>query len=146
MDERLLIRTTSAVSGRTAVVSEEDDSVWLYLTAPGSNRPERDCWLFNKPSAPSEPDMAIYRARSAPPPAPARFIVPAGVREPPDERRWTFAWSPAGDAVVVAVDGLPIGFASMGESRGLSRFLARSGPWGAAWDEGIVGTALNRGG
>jgi hypothetical protein len=146
MSEPLLLKSTSAVSGRTAVVFEEEDSVWLYLTAPGSGRRERACWLFNKPSAPPDPEMAIYRAQSAPPPAPASYIIPGGVREPAAAERWIFTWSRSGDAVVAAVDGLPLGFASISEKRGVSRYVARSGPWGSEWDEDLVAAALEGGG
>jgi hypothetical protein len=65
MREKLYVTHTSPASGRRAKFSEEVDSVWL-LTVSGSGRPERDCWLFNTPSAPAEPDMEVYRARSSP--------------------------------------------------------------------------------
>jgi hypothetical protein len=142
----LLLKYTCTASGRTAVVSEDEDSVWLYLTAPGSGRRERDCWLFNKPSAPPDPDMSTYRAQSAPPPAPASEILPGGVQEPAAPERWSFTWSARGDAVVVSVDGLPIGFSSMKQRRGLLRYLAQSGPWGETWDEGLVAEAIGEGG
>jgi hypothetical protein len=145
MVESHLLTSRSSSSRRTAIVCEEEDSVWLYLTAPDSETPERDCWLLNKPSASPNPDMEAYRARSAPPPAPARFISPEGVRELPPRDRWTFRWSEAGDAVLVAVDGRPIGFVGLAYPRGISRYVVRDTPWGSTWNEEAVIAAIEGG-
>src|SRR5262249_34156597 len=100
MTEPFLSTNTSDVSGRTAIVAEEMDSFWLYLTGRASPRIECDCWLFNTPAAPADPDMETYRARSAPPPAPVDFITAEGVRQLPAAERWSFRWSDSGEAVL----------------------------------------------
>ena len=138
MPEPLFLTSRSAASNRAAIVAEDGDSVWLYLTGPGSTRPERDCWLLNTPSAASEPDPERYRSEGLPPPAPAEIIDPKGVQKAPEPKRWNFLWSPNGDAVAVAVDDIVIGVVAVAEARGFSRHLLRSGPWGNAWDPDVV--------
>jgi hypothetical protein len=134
-DDALLLEFDSEASGRTAVIADEGDSVWLYLTDSEQPEIERDCWLFNTPSAPAEPDPADYEARSAPPPAPAHFISAEGKRTLPEEGSFRVRWSADGHSVAVLLDGAPLGVATMTEERGLSRYLLEAGAWGRPWDE-----------
>jgi hypothetical protein len=135
MTEPLLLSYFSDVSKRTAIVADEGDSVWLYLTEPETQRPERDCWLLNTTTAPASPDFARYREQGQPPPAPASIIDPDGVRTTPAPDRWSVRWSTDGEAVAVALDGNPIGFVRSSEQRGCARFLLRASPWGSPWDQ-----------
>jgi len=126
------------VSGRMAIISDEGDSVWLYLTTVDTLDIEEDCWLFNKPSAPAEPEVERYRSQSVPPPAPARFVLEGGMRDCPQEEAFSVRWSADGKAVMVALGGLDIGIAAAGAQAGISRHLKESGPWGRPWDEAAV--------
>ena len=134
--EQLFLTDANHQSGRTAVVTEEADSVWLYLTAPGQQRPERDCWLLNTPDAPSRPLPHLYRERQSPPPAPADFTLPGAVQTVPTADRWSFVWSDDGMSVAALLDDEPIGVASGARPRGLARFIkAGAAPWAEPWDE-----------
>jgi hypothetical protein len=117
-----------------ALIADEGESTWLYLTAPGTQRIERDCWLFNTPTSPSSPDLALYAAQRRPPPAPRTLIDPGGVRATPSAERWSVRWSADGEAVAVAVDGEPIGFVRASDHRGFARFLREASAWGNPWD------------
>jgi hypothetical protein len=132
--EPLLLGIRSEVSQRTVVIADEGDSVWAYLTRPDSLRPERDCWLFNKPSAAASPDLDRYREASLPPPAPASAIDPAGVLDSPASARWSVRWSDDGDAAAIVCDGVDVGLLAAGEPRGMARHLRERGPWGLPWD------------
>jgi hypothetical protein len=137
-DDELLLEFDSEASGRTAVIADEGDSVWLYLTHPTEPEIERDCWLFNLPTAAAEPDPEMYAAQSAPPPAPARFITPEGTQQMPDAARIRVHWSQDGHSVAVLLDGVAIGVASIELEHGYSRYLREAGPWGLPWDEAGV--------
>jgi hypothetical protein len=128
----------SGVSGRAVIIADEGDSIWAYLTESGTIRPERDCWLFNKPTAANDPDLEQYRAASLPPPAPASVIDAAGVIDAPQAAHWSVRWSDDGTAAVVALDGVDIGVMAMAEPRGMSRHLREAGPWGRSWDAQFV--------
>lgn len=145
MGAPLLISFESHASGRKAVVAEERDSVWLYLTTPGALRPERDYWLLNTPHAPEAPDLAAYRGSAGPPPAPRADIEPSGVRESPSAERWEVRWADDGDAVIVLLDGLAIGLCAMSLDRGVTRFLRRPGAWGMPWDPAVVSAIISLG-
>ena len=137
-DESLWLEFDSEASGRSAIVEDMGDSVWLFLTPPGESGIERDCWLFNKPSAPAEPDLAKYESESLPPPAPASLVHAEGTREVPAEERWSARWSDDGNSVVVAVDGIDLGVASISEEHGMSRYLEQECGWGRPWDDAVL--------
>jgi hypothetical protein len=142
MVDELPLSFRSTVSGRHAIVSDEGDSIWLYLTSPGSTRPERDCWLLNKPSAAAEPHLPDYKTAGLPPPAPASIIDEAGVRELPSADRWSARWSSDGETVAIAVDGVEIGLATITEPRGIALYLTKTSPWGRPWDATLVARLL----
>src|SRR5262245_33655393 len=119
----------SKESGRTVIVAIEGDSVWAYLTQSGSLRIERDCWLFNTPTAAKDPDLEQYRAANLPPPTPATMVSEAGVLADPQTGRWDVRWSPTGDAAAIVVDGIDVGVLAVSEPRGMSRHLLEAGPW-----------------
>ena len=136
-----IIIATSEESGRTAVVREEVDSVWLYLSRPDEARPEVACWVLNTIDAPQAPDFAHYRSQSAPPPLPASQL--ADVLPDPDQGRWSLRWSPDGHAVSALLNERPIAFVIGGRPRGHARYV-KSGadPWALPWDENIFVTVF----
>ena len=142
MTSPLFVSERCQRSRRSAIVSEDGHSVWLYLTAPDAGAVERDCWLFNTPVATDRSDPQWYRERSLPPPAPPDLVASGGIREPGSIREWSFEWSAAGEAVIVLADGEPLGFVALSISRGLSRFLLRSSPWGNPWEDAIIERCL----
>lgn len=136
-----IITERSEESGRTAVVHEEVDSVWLYLSRPGEARPDVACWVLNTPDAPPVPDFAAYRSQSAPPPLPVAQVDGA----PPDPRhgRWSLRWSRDGHAVAALLDEQPIAFVVGGRSRGHARHVkAGANPWALPWDEDAFAAAF----
>jgi hypothetical protein len=137
-DEGLCLELDCEASGQSAIIEDMGDSVWLLLTLPGGSGIARDCWLFNKPSAAAEPDLERYEAESLPPPVPASLMHPDGVRDVPAEERWSARWSDDGHSVVVAVDGIDLGMASMSEEHGMSRYLEQECGWGRGWDDAAL--------
>jgi hypothetical protein len=142
--QKLYLTSTSPRSGRRAVLDEEIDSIWVYLLRPAENRPEIACWVLNTPEAPQEPEFAPYRARSAPPPLPARLMVAS----PPDPRRgrWSFRWSEDGDAVAVLLDDQPLACVLAAHPRGYARFVQDgAAAWALPWDEDLFATTFTSG-
>jgi hypothetical protein len=125
---------------RTVIVTDEGDSVWLYLTHPDELRIAADCWLLNRAAAlPGDvlrSRFEEYRRQALPPPAPAEAVGPDSLRTGKLEASdVAVTWSHGGEAVAVWVDGQAVGFIGPGERRGHSRHLRAPGPWGEHWDE-----------
>ncbi len=78
-DDALVVMSRCSTSGREAQVAEELDSIWLYLTLPGSLKVDTVVWLLDTPAAPAEPSQEPYRGQAAPPPLPADLALPGGV-------------------------------------------------------------------
>jgi hypothetical protein len=133
--DRLFVGARSVASGRAAHVAEAFDSVWMYLTKANSTAIECDAWLLNRSSAPAEPAEEPYRSQKAPPPLPARFVAPGGVRIIPSEAHWQLVWSEDGHAAAALLDGVPVGLVEAGRRRGYAAFALRGAEaWARAWD------------
>ncbi len=124
-------------SGRTAVIADEGDSVWLYLTEAGGEGITADCWLMNRIPAPRYAALAEsegaerYRGEGVPPPAIAEVVAEGAFRQAPLEaHRCRFAWAANGESVAAFYEAELLGFIVRGEPRGFSRFLRLASPWG----------------
>jgi hypothetical protein len=135
-DDGLWVSEDHPTSGRTAVVEDAGDSVWLYLTEPGGARIVADCWLFNRVPAPDDVDAAA--GTDAPPPAVAAVVGEGAHRPVPlDPAQVRFRWSADGESVAALVDGEPVGCIVAGRERGSSRHLRVAGPWGEPLDPAL---------
>lgn len=135
MPRQFRISSEHETSRRAALIAEEGESVWLYLTEPGGGQIVADCWLFNRVPAPSGEEVrarrAEFRERGVPPPASQEVIDQAALLGGPlDESRASFVWSADGEAVAAWLDGQLAGFIAPGESRGYSAHLRTRSPWG----------------
>jgi hypothetical protein len=128
-------------SGRTAIIADEGDSVWLYLTDADGEEVTADCWLMNRIPAPryaklAETDGAErYRGEGLPPPAIAEVVAEGAFRSTPLEAaRCRFTWAANGESVAAYYETVLLGFIERGEPRGFSRFLRVPSPWGEPLD------------
>lgn len=131
----LFVSDVHSLSLRRAIISAERDSIWLYLTPPNEPSPELDCWLFNLPDAPAEPEFSSYRAHASPPPVPHSLTLTGSNIPLPQPSQLSFRWSPEGHAVAALLDQVPVGLIIAGTPRGFARYLTGAGPWGAPWDD-----------
>lgn len=65
MTDKLWVSSKHSLSGRSAIVADEGESVWLYLTAATSSdvppTPVADRWLFNQVDAPTTAEVQARR-------------------------------------------------------------------------------------
>jgi hypothetical protein len=133
MGREPLISEQNAGSRRWAVVADEGDSVWLYLTEPDRQRPVADCWLLNTIPAPD--DVSAYRSAKSAPAATREFAGAGAHGVCPDARAVRFQWSSDGESVAVFVAEELLGFIASGQRRGFSRHLIAEGPFGHPLDQ-----------
>jgi hypothetical protein len=139
MGHEFWISSGNPQSDRVAIVADEGESVWLYLTEPGGEPVARDCWLINRVPAPTAESLQArreeLRERQLPPPAPQEVVHgPAQLEGVLDASRVSFAWTPDGDGVGAWIDGALAGFILADEPRGRSARLRVSCPWGEPMD------------
>jgi hypothetical protein len=128
-------------SHRTAIIVDEGDSVWLYLTDASGEGVTADCWLMNRIPAPPYAELAEnegaerYREEGLPPPAIAEVVAEGAFHPAPLEAaRCRFTWSSNGESVAAYYETELVGFIARGEPRGFSRFLRVASPWGEPLD------------
>jgi hypothetical protein len=128
-------------SGRTAMIVDEGDSVWLYLTDVSGEGVTADCWLMNRIPAPRYAELAEnegaerYRGEGLPPPAIAEVVTDGAFHPAPLEAaRCRFTWAANGESVAAYYETELLGFIARGEPRGFSRFLKVASPWGEPLD------------
>jgi hypothetical protein len=120
------------------VVANEGASVWLYLTERDGKKPIADCWLLNTVLPPTE--LHKYPAGKSAPPATQAYAGPDAQRPVPVEGTVEFRWSDDGESVAVLVNGDLLGFIAEGSTRGFSKHLVASGPFGRPLDRGLYAT------
>lgn len=121
------------MSGRHGTFEDDGTSAWLYLSEPDTPRVAADAWAYNRVPPPPVAQVGAYRP--APPPAAEGFAGPEALCPPPAAHRWELRWSADGESVAVLRDGVALALIARAGRPGYSRLPARSGPWGAVWDE-----------
>ena len=120
-------------SGRFVFLADEGTAVWMYLTAPNEQTIVADCWVHNLVPAPE--DLTEYRGKDSPPPATKEFAKPGSFQPLPDPSSVQFVWAPDGESVSLFIGNVLYGFIAAGVKNGFSRFLIKSGPFGAPIDD-----------
>jgi hypothetical protein len=132
-DPPIFLADQHPISRRWAIFEDDERSGWLYLTEIDQPGIVGDCWIYNRVPAPDPSEVEALR--QGPPPAARGFAGAEALAIDPDTSRIAFRWAEDGRAVALLIDGEPLGFLIAGERRGISRNLARSGPWGQTWDQ-----------
>ena len=130
IDDGLFVTAQHPFSRRWAIVDDDGRAAWLYLTAPDSQAPIADCWLYNRVPAPAGCDVA----RGEPPVVPASYTETAEPFAPPPEESVRVLWSPDGESVAVYFDDQLMGFIANATGPGYSALLRVSGPFGQPVD------------
>ena len=139
-DEQIFLSEQHPESSRWSVFEDDGISAWLYLTAPDSQQPVADCWVYNRIESP-EP-AGTYAARGIAPPAPPEITTDSPVMNPAGSSAIRVEWSPDGESIAIFLDELLMGFIDAGSRRGYSRNLTRPGPWGNPLDEQLYGSVF----
>lgn len=133
MTEEVFLSEQHPVSRRWAVLEDDGLSAWLYLTAPDSEQPVADCWIYNRTPAPESAER--YLARGIAPPAPLEVIGGDAVMQVASALKFRLEWAQDGESVALLFDGSLLGFIASGRRHGYSRNLRTSCAWGDPLDE-----------
>ena len=132
----LFLSDQNAHSLRHAVVEDDGDVAYLYLTAPQLTTVDAAAWIYNR---------ANFRV--IPPPASGAESfdrTASGACPNPAASDWTFLWSHDGQSVAVLADGFPMACIINATNPGYSRGLAASNSLGNAWNNGVYAQIFGR--
>jgi hypothetical protein len=134
-DGEIFLEHQHATSRRLAVLEADGRCAWLYLTEPGSRRPEKDAFVYS-PGLLADSERAKAEAKEGLPPSlAAAFASERAVIGDARGEEFAFRWSAEGQGVAVLRKGEPIAMIVPGSKYGYSKALARSGPYGEPWDQ-----------
>ena len=128
MCESIFLTSSNEYSKRTAIFEDNGISGWLYLTCPNDNKIIRDCWIYNRISAPDFFEISKYK--NGPPPASVEYAGENSCMQDPFEEGFHFKWSPDGNAVALLFENTPLGYITLKNEKGYSKNLVKPGPWG----------------
>jgi len=137
-DKGLFLSWQHTVSKRTAILEQLDGMVWLYLTAPATNKPERDCPVFSTVPLADKVDWAAVRQSGAPPPLSKDVASSEALVARPVAGEFEAVWSSDGQSVALLRSGRFIAMIVAGVERGHSRALTVEVPLGLPFDEALA--------
>lgn len=127
-------------SGRFAVFEVEGPSAWLYLSAPGDSRPEKDIFAFSTGLLVTlEKAMEIAHTGN-PPPLAAKHASEQAVIADARPEEFFFRWSGDGESVALLRQGEPLAMIVANSERGYSKALGFPGFYGQPWEQGHYDT------
>jgi len=144
MADQIFLNSKNAVSGRTAILEDDGQAAYLYLTAPSSTRIERDVILYMRIQPIAEGEwIKIMMAKSTP-----RLTIdiasPTAVIKDPVEREFEFLWSQDGNSVAALRHGMPLGFTSATERLGYSKAIAVTSAFARFWEQAKYEEVFNK--
>ena len=134
MAEDIFIHSRNPVSGRFAILEDNDTVAFLYLTARGIQKPERDAIAYMRVPPPENVDWEEMAKKGEPPLLSRAFASSEAVLTNPSSADCSFRWAEDGEAAVLLYRGQPIALVSASEKRGHSRAAAKENPLADPWD------------
>jgi hypothetical protein len=111
----LFLSDVSVQSSRHAVIEDDGEVAYLYLTERGRQNIVASAWIYSRTNFPD-----------------------------PTERDWTFLWSDDGESVAVLADGHPLACIVGAVGPGYSRELEAGSSLGHAWDDTTYARVFRR--
>jgi hypothetical protein len=133
MPEEVFLSEQHPVSRRWAVLEDDCLSAWLYLTAPDSEKPVADCWIYNHIS--STESAESHMTHGVAPPASPEVIGDGAVMQPGGPSEFRLEWSRNGESIALFFGEALMGFIVSEQRRGYSRNLRESCAWGNPLDK-----------
>ncbi|WP_426323486.1 hypothetical protein [Pseudoduganella sp. R-43] len=131
----IFIHSHHPVSKRFAIFEDNETVAYLYLTKPGTQRPEKDAVAYSRVPPAPEVDWNVIGQTGEVPPLPRDVASSQALIRNPREQEFTFKWSSSGEAVALLRSGVPIAFAAASEKFGYSKAVSKSSHLANAWDQ-----------
>lgn len=131
-ESNLFISDVHTESARAAILDDNGECGWLYLTNAGRSTIAADVWVYNRMAAP-EPHEIQKWSGDRPPPASTNVVDGEARYHAPHGFRWAIEWHRGGDALVLLRNGEPWAALSAAQKRGISRHLIMASGWGEPW-------------
>ena len=141
MADEIFISDVHPLSKRWAILDDNGNSAWLYLTVPGEQQPEKYAFAYS-PVPPVEALNIDAIQRGEPPILTTALASEDAVITGLDTAQVNFLWSADGESLALAYQGRLLAMIVAGSERGYSAALSREGEFGLPWDEAVFGQSF----
>lgn len=135
MAQGIFLTSSHPVSRRVAILEDDTEVAYLYLTAPETQRPEKDAIVYTRVPPVSKVNWERIRQTGETPMLREDLASSTAILLAPQEREFSFKWSHDGNSVAVLRNGIPMAFATMSERFGYSKAVSVSSPLANAWNQ-----------
>lgn len=135
MADQIFLDSKNAVSGRTAILEDDGQVAYLYLTAPASTKIERDVIVYMRVQPITEGEWKKIMAAKSTPRLTINIASTTAVIKDPAEREFEFCWAHDGNSVAALRHGVPLAFTSTTERLGYSKAVAVTSPFANFWEQ-----------
>ena len=135
MAKDIFIHSHNAVSNRLAVFEDDEKIAYLYLTKPGTQKPEKNAIAYSRVALAERVDWERIKKTGDAPALSQDIASPSSIIKNPQEGDFSFKWSSDGLAVALLLKGEPIAFASATDKLGFSKAVAKPSPLANPWDQ-----------
>ncbi|GMK37049.1 hypothetical protein PCCS19_01020 [Paenibacillus sp. CCS19] len=129
MNEDIFLSDFNPISKRWVIFEDDGQTGWLYLTEANDQKPQFDCWIYNRIQPPNEIEISKYR--TSPPPVTVEYAGENAFVTSVEGIEFKFKWSKDGNSVALLINEKPVGYIIAGNKRGFSSNLKKDGPWGS---------------
>lgn len=135
MAKDIFVHSHNPTSNRLAVFQDDESVAYLYLTKPGTQKPEKDAIAYSRVPLVAKVDWSKIKETGETPHLSQDIASSTAVVKNPLESEFSFKWSTDGHAVALFRNSVPIAFASASDKFGYSKAVAKSSPLANAWDQ-----------
>jgi len=136
-DTPLFLEAQHAKSRRFAILEDNGNSCWLYLTTPDQPRPEKDCFVYAPVEPIEELNIDAVRDEGEPPILTKNLATNSALLTNPKPSDFRLRWSVDGESIAVVHKGVPVAMIVKDRKRGVSKALNKSSFFGEPWDQGL---------
>lgn len=137
MAEDIFITDNNPVSRRWAILEDNGNSAWLYLTKSGTQKPEKDAFVYSPIQPIDKINIEDIKQDGTPPIITNELATNSSVIINAKSKDFKFIWSNDGESVSVLYKGKPISMITKESKQGYSTSLKKESFFGLPWNQSI---------
>ncbi len=137
MAEDIFISDYNPSSKRYAILEDNGYSAWLYLTKTGTQKPEKDAFVYSPVQPIEKLNIEEIKQKGTPPILTKDLATKSAVIIDAKSNDFKFVWAVDGESVSVLYRGLPMAMIVKETERGYSTSINKKGFFSLPWDTAI---------
>jgi hypothetical protein len=134
-DMEIVFEAQHPGSKRYAIVEQDGQTAYLYLTEKGVPKPIADAVCYSQIEPVEKLDWDKVASTGAPPSLSKEFASSSAYRSKVDHTKLKFLWSDDGNSVAVVYGDTPLAMIIEAKKPSYSNALKKSGPFGEPFDQ-----------